>query len=149
MDLEILHDKTIILNFLKENPGLHIYSIGDLDDFYWSKTTWYALRKGNIIQSIALLYAGSDTPTLLLFYENESYYSIQLLERIRDILPEKFYAHLSPGLIEVFNKKNIIDLYGVHYKMVLKKVAQEPDDSNISKLTVSDLSAIRDFYSVS
>lgn len=149
MDIQILHDKTLILNFLKKNSGLHIYSIGDLDDFFWPKTIWFALKDADVIHSIALLYVGLETPTVLSFYDGDPYFTCQLLERIRSILPVKFNAHLSPDLIEVFGRQNIIDYYGLDYKMVLKKVVIKPDDENIRKLTVNDLPIIKDLYAVS
>jgi hypothetical protein len=87
MDLQILHNKEIIYNFFKKNVGLHIYAIGDLDDFFWSKTSWLAITDNGDIKTIALLYAGMDIPTLQVLYEGEVHYSIQLLERIKSILP--------------------------------------------------------------
>jgi GNAT superfamily N-acetyltransferase len=149
MDLIILHDKNSILSYLKKNAGLQIYSIGDLDNFFWPKTIWFALRDADAIQSIALLYVGMDMPTLLSFYEGESCFSCQLIERIRHLLPVKFNAHLSPGLLDIFGRQNIIDYYGLNCKMVLKKAVHEPNDKNIRKLSFDDLSIIKDFFAVS
>lgn len=149
MDLHILSDKKTILDFLKKNQGLHIYSIGDLDDFFWPKTTWFALKDKEGIESIALLYTGMETPTLLLFHDGESFLALRLLELIKPHLPEKFYVHLSPGLLNVFPAKNIIEHYGLHYKMVLKKVVPEEDDKNIRRLSVTDLPVINELFAVS
>jgi ribosomal protein S18 acetylase RimI-like enzyme len=146
MNLEILHDKDIILNFLRKNPGLNIYPIGDLDDFFWPNTIWFALSDGSTIHSIALLYAGQTVPTLLSFFEKESFLTRQLLERIRYLLPVKFNVHLSPGLIDLFGRHNIIEDYGLSYKMILNKLVPEPDDSNINLLKVNDLSVIKELY---
>ncbi len=55
MDLKVLHDKPTIFNFLKEDIGLQLYLIGDLDDFFWSKTIWYSLTEADTIKAIALL----------------------------------------------------------------------------------------------
>jgi len=149
MELITLHDKSTILNFLNENPGLQIYSIGDLDDFFWPKTIWYALKEGESIRAIALLYVGMDTPTLLSFYEGDSEFSHQLIKRIKHLLPLKFNAHLSPGLTEIFRRQNIIEYYGLNYKMLLKKAAIDPNDKNIRALKVEDLPVITKFYTIS
>jgi ribosomal protein S18 acetylase RimI-like enzyme len=149
MNLEILYDKEVIFGFLKKNKGLHIYSIGDLDDFFWKKTTWFALREGVSIYSIALLYTGMEIPTLLLFHEGQSHYPCQLLEWIKPLLPAKFYAHFSTGLLNLFKSENIRENYGLHYKMVLNKVVSAPVDENIRNLTPDDLDVINEFYSVS
>jgi ribosomal protein S18 acetylase RimI-like enzyme len=149
MDLQILHDKSIILAALKKNPELQIYCIGDLDDFNWHKTIYFALTDNDTVLSAALLYAGQETPTLLAFCNDEFVYTYKLLERIKSILPNKFNAHLSPGLIPVFGKHNIIEDYGTHFKMSLRKDIPEIDDKNIRKLTADDLKIIQEFYTVS
>lgn len=146
MDIRVLHDKSAILAFLRKSEELQIYSIGDLDDFYWPKTTWYSIIEGNIIESIALLYDGLNGPTLLLFYDADPGYSIELLRSIRSILPKIFYAHLSPGLTSVFGEENIIKNYGLHFKMILKSTPLEIDDPNIRRMSVNDLPIIEDFY---
>jgi ribosomal protein S18 acetylase RimI-like enzyme len=149
MDLQVLHDKASILSFLKENQGLQLYLIGDLDDFFWPKTIWFALREADKTKSIALLYLGMDTPTLLSFYNGDPQFLYQLIERIRHILPEKFNAHLSPGLIDIFGPQNIVSYYGSNYKMILTKEACDPNDENIRKLSLRDLAIINELYSVS
>jgi ribosomal protein S18 acetylase RimI-like enzyme len=149
MDLQVIHDKDSILNFLKENPGLQIYSIGDLDDFFWPKTIWFALKEADTIKSIALLYLGADTPTLLSFYNGESQFSYQLIERIRHFLPERFIAHLSCGMMDIFGRQNVLEYYGLGYKMILAKEACDPKDKNIRKLSIENLAIINELYSVS
>ena len=146
MDLVILHNKDAIFNFLKENSALQLYTIGDLDNFFWPKTIWYALKEKDKIKSIALLYVGMDTPTLLLFYNGDSSYSYQLIENIRQVLPAKFNAHLSSGLVDIFGKHNILDYFGFNYKMVLAKSVNALNDNNIRKLTTADLTIIKELY---
>ena len=52
--------------FLRQNTFLHLYEIGDLDDFFWQYTTWYALKVQNQIQQLVLLYTGTPyLPTLV------------------------------------------------------------------------------------
>jgi len=149
LEVQVLHNKSTIENFLLKSPGIHAYCIGDLDDFFWSQTCWYALVDNGQIQSIALLYVGTETPTLLIFYDDSPTFSNELLIRIKTILPSKFYAHLGMGLIDVFGMQNAIEYYGVHYKMVLDKNPLGINDSNIRKLTIMDLPKLLDFYSIS
>ena len=37
-----LRDKHLIESALRRNTQLHLYELGDLDDFFWDHTTWYA-----------------------------------------------------------------------------------------------------------
>lgn len=65
MNAICLCDKSRIEAFLRKNVYLHIYSIGDLDDFFWPDTAWYGWEQGSEIQAVALLYTASEDPTLL------------------------------------------------------------------------------------
>jgi len=118
-----LHDKTSIESFLRKNTDLHIYSIGDLDDFFWPYTTWYALPADKEPEAIALLYTGQELPTLLALSE-QPIIMARLLELIVHLLPLRFYAHLSPGLEGVFQGTHSVDPHGTHYKMALRQPAQ-------------------------
>jgi len=147
MELHILHDKKVIFDYLNKNSGLQIYAIGDLDDFFWPKTIWYALTENDSIQSIALLYVGMNPPTLLCFYHKESNYSTQLLKHLKLLLPNELNVHLSPNLIDVFGQENILEKYGFNYKMSLTKKVEEVKENNIRKLNLDDLTIIQEFYS--
>jgi ribosomal protein S18 acetylase RimI-like enzyme len=148
MEVQILHDKSVISAFLNKSAEHQIYCIGDLDDFFWPKTIWYALIDNDDIQSIALLYTGMEIPTLLLFYDMNPDYSVRLLELIKTFLPNRFFAHFGEGLIDVFGKHNMLAYYGLNYKMILKKTPIEIIDTHIQRLFVNDLPEIQDFYSI-
>ena len=51
-----LRNRNEIETFLRKNVPLHIYSIGDLDDFFWQDSEWYALKEGDEIRALALIY---------------------------------------------------------------------------------------------
>ncbi|MFC1850527.1 GNAT family N-acetyltransferase [candidate division CSSED10-310 bacterium] len=133
--------------FFRNNPELHIYSLGDLDDFFWPYTTWYALTVDEKVESIALLYTGQPLPTLLALSEQPSVMSTLLIS-INHLLPEKFYAHFSPGLEGTFQRTHLIEVHGEHYKMALKdrSVVKRIDVSSVIRLFVSDLDDIRHLY---
>lgn len=148
MEVNTIRDKTVILNFLSENPGLYLYLIGDLDDFFWPNTKWFAVTQNDSIKSIALLYSG-ETPTFLLFHEGDAVYSSFLIKSIKNELPETFNVHLSPGLINIFGGENILKNYGHNLRMVLTKIPGPVSDNHIRRLGLSDLEEMRSFYSIS
>ena len=47
-----LHDKDRIEALLRRDTFLNIYQLGDLDDYFWPHTTWYALTDGDDIKAI-------------------------------------------------------------------------------------------------
>jgi len=142
-----LKDKNTIESFLRRNTYLHIYSIGDLDDFFWPHTIWYGLKTGTSLEAIALLYTGQALPTLLALSEHPSAMK-NLLQSVRHLLPEKFYAHLSPGLEEIFRNTHKIKPHGEHCKMALHdlSIIHQIDCSQVVCLTHADLKDILKLY---
>ena len=100
-----LQNKSRIEAYLRKNVYLHIYSIGDLDVFFWPDTVWYGWEKGGEIQAVALLYTASQDPTLLALSGQQDVMS-ELIRSIFHILPERFYAHLSPRVAEDGSEKH-------------------------------------------
>jgi ribosomal protein S18 acetylase RimI-like enzyme len=148
METRITRDKDEIYRFLSRTPELQLYAIGDLDDFFWPGTLWYAIYDRGEIQSIALLYTGMNPSTLLLFCEKDANYPTELIKSIKQFLPEKFNVHLSPGLIDVFGKENIIKDYGQNYRMILARDPEPLPEDNIRRLEMKDINAINCFYEV-
>lgn len=141
-----LHDKRVIEPCLRRSPELHIYSLGDLDDFFWRHTTWFALDEKEP-EAVALLYTGFALPTLLGLSERPAGMK-ELLQSIVHVLPFEFYAHLSPGLERVFEETHDIDPHGAHHKMALLNPAkvQEFDCSEVIQLERSDLRDLLELY---
>ena len=148
MNYICLHDKKEIERFLKQDVFLHIYSMGDLDDFFWPYTLWYGSKSdGNNIDAIALLYVGMSLPTLLAL-SNEPDAVKKLLTSIRHLLPEHFYAHLSPGVGIALENTHDLKSHGEHSKMAL--LDQTPvssiDCSDVERLSMKDLTSIQALY---
>jgi ribosomal protein S18 acetylase RimI-like enzyme len=148
METRITRDKREIYKFLSRSPDLQLYTIGDLDDFFWPNTIWHAIYDNDEIQSVALLYTGMIPQTLLLFCDKNPLYSVELLKSVRHLLPDKLNVHLSPGLIYIFGKENIIKDYGHNYRMILTREPEPVSYNNIRKLEISDIPAIKNLYKV-
>ncbi|MHC4204001.1 MAG: GNAT family N-acetyltransferase [Planctomycetota bacterium] len=142
-----LHDKNRIETFLRKDVYLHIYSIGDLDDFFWPNTTWYGWEERGEIQAVALLYTASDEPTLLALSDQQDA-MWELVQSIFHVLPERFEAHLSPRVAEAIKKRCKIESYDKHYKMGLKNASllHDIDCSKVVRLTENDLDDMIGLY---
>ncbi len=145
-----LHDKHVIEGFFRPHAGLHIYSIGDLDDFFWPYTTWYATAEGEALSAVALLYSGQIPPVLLAFSEHPPVMA-GLLASLIPLLPVQFYCHLGPGLENVLQDAYRLEAHGEHYKMALKdlSVVKSRDCSQAVRLSSADLPAITRLYAES
>ncbi len=125
-----LHDKAEIAAYLRKDAPLNIYSLGDLDDFFWEHTSWLALKSAGEIKSLALLYTGSSVPTLLVLCgAGGRARALELIAASPHLLPDRFYAHLSPGLVGGLTKTCALESHGLHHKMALinKKRAMAAD----------------------
>jgi predicted GNAT family N-acyltransferase len=142
-----LHDKATIERILRENVFLHIYGIGDLDDLFWPYTTWYATKSDTEIRAIALLYTGLSLPTLLALSEDADEMR-DLVESISHLLPQRFYAHLSPGVESVFRSSHHLYPHGEHLKMALtfRQAVDTCDCAETTRLGRDDVNEIVEFY---
>jgi hypothetical protein len=114
-------NKETIETFLRKDPLLHIYEIGDLDPFFWPHTTWYGhANPGGELAAIALLYTGMELPTLLALERQEAGAMRQLLGELVASLPRRFYAHLSPDMDQVLQSARELDRKGRFLKMGLQ-----------------------------
>ena len=132
-----LHDKREIEGFLRRDPLLHIYELGDLDPFFWSHTTWYGLRSPNGIDAVALIYSGLALPTLLVVAPdapNPMAGAAELLAGLEALLPRRFYAHLSPGLGPSLGQGWRKTPHGRHLKMGLG-----PDPAALARIESIDI----------
>jgi len=142
-----LRNKNEIEAFLRKNVPLHIYSIGDLDDFFWQDTQWHALKENNEIQALVLIYTGQSLPTLQALSEQADPMR-KLLRSISDILPGRFHAHLSPGVGEALRERYKIESCGKHYRMMLnnKRLGSIVDYSRVVRLVDDDLNQMLQLY---
>ena len=42
------------------DPAVHAYALGDLDDFFWPHTRWFAWAPDGVIEQLVLLYDEPD-----------------------------------------------------------------------------------------
>ena len=146
-----LHSQQEIAEFLRRNSFLHLYSLGDLDDFFWPYTTWYALKDHQQIKQLALLYTGTPLPILLGLTEEPTDQMRELLQSILHLLPTRLYTHLSGDLSTVFAGNYHIHSHGAHYKMGLIHKAQVEtiDTAQVEPLSSLDVDELEALYRLS
>jgi ribosomal protein S18 acetylase RimI-like enzyme len=144
-----LHRKDEIEPFLRRNVFLHVYALGDLDDFFWPFTTWYALEDAGVIRAILLLYTAFETPTLMALGDPPYDALHELLRQARHLLPPRVYAHLSPGGRDALGANVRADSRGPHLKMALvEPVLKVPGIDSVQRLTHADVPDLRALYAV-
>src|SRR5262245_51293881 len=88
--------------FLRRDPGVHVYELGDLDPFFRARTRWFGWYRHGL-EALCLLYSGSTPPTLVALCSAAQVAAmIELLAALDDQLPAKVYGHVSPHLVSCF-----------------------------------------------
>jgi ribosomal protein S18 acetylase RimI-like enzyme len=149
MRLVCLHDREIIEETLRRDPEMHLYELGDLDDFFWPQTTWYGLTDRGTLKSIALVYAATDLPVLVaLAREGQTWSVTSLLERLRPVLPRKFYAHLAVGAAPTLAATHAVEPRGLHVRMLVRDWAplEGIDTTTAVQLGPPDARELETFY---
>jgi RimJ/RimL family protein N-acetyltransferase len=144
------HDKRILEQILRRDTFLHLYEIGDLDDFFWPYTTWYALE-GEPSQPLLMIYTGMPLPVLLALANGELDAMKKLIQSSLHLLPKRFYSHLSEGLSTTFEESYTANSHGIFCKMALKDdfKMKALDTSGVDALTEADLAELESLYRAS
>jgi len=122
MHLETLSDRARIERHLRRDAALHLYELGDLDDFFWPHTSYRALVDGDggAIAAMGLLYSADDLPVLVAMAHPPAADAVRsLLRALREELPARLYAHLTPGTHDALGSTFHVDKHGLHDRMVL------------------------------
>jgi ribosomal protein S18 acetylase RimI-like enzyme len=143
-----LRDAAAIEAFARRDVALHLYELGDLDPFFLPRTRWWGLQRAGELHAIALVYDGGDPPTLLALGREDGGAAGRLLSLLRDALPARVYAHLSPDLVDVLAPRFAAEPHGRHLKMTLRDPAsvREVDTTVVRSLGESDLLALQRLY---
>lgn len=156
-----LSDRAVIRSFLARDRALHVYSLGDLDDFFFPHTRWLALEEGGggegagEVRQLALLYSAGSLPTLLAITREEA----RAVEDMRALLrgaaarlPARVYLHTTPGVEEGLAGRFALEPRGLHLKMVLvdrgraAARAAERAGAGVVALGPEDLAEVQAFY---
>lgn len=145
-----LHSKDEIAAVLNRSPYLHLYALGDLDDFFWPYTQWYGLEEQGDIREIVLLYTAFETPVFQAITQDPDAMN-DLLRSIMPLLPQKIYTHLSSGLPEAFEGIYDAEEHGLYGKMALTRPdhLNTVDTSAVIPLTPADADELKELYSIS
>jgi RimJ/RimL family protein N-acetyltransferase len=115
-----VRDRDEIAAFCRRRPAVHAYSLGDLDDFFWPHTQWYAWVSDGAIEQLVLLYDEPEPLVVHALAEMPSESMIELLHAIDDRLPPRIYAHVTPTCLPAMTRiRQALEPPVLHVKMGL------------------------------
>lgn len=115
----LLDDREVIEGFLRGEPWVHLYELGDLDDAVWPSTVWHAVKSEGRIRGVALVYTVPAEPVVLALSGANVEWLRRLIGPVAASLPDGFYAHLSPTVEEGLGDGYEVVSHGLHLKMAL------------------------------
>jgi ribosomal protein S18 acetylase RimI-like enzyme len=128
---------------------LNLYALGDLDDFFWPRTTWYGLNPFEGLSPIALQYAADACPTLLALARRPGRMQ-QLVHSIVPLLPDTVHAHLTSGVVDALQPDYRIGRRKRMVRMMLRgKTQGEIPAAGVRRLNGQDLPELRRLYAES
>lgn len=148
-----MRDKTSIEKFMRRDPYLHLYGLGDLDDRWWPLTKWYGAGEEDKVKALCMIFQPDDLPVLSALEDADGSALRLLLSDLLPKLPAKFYLHLTPGLEGTFANGFLLDHRGTHRKMKLdssRRPCPELAKPFLARaLTEKDISKIERLYAES
>lgn len=138
-------NKEKILEILNQKPGMFIYHIGDLDNFYFPDTQWWICEQE---KETILLYQDKRSPVILAIKATDHPLWICNLELIHSF-PDQCYAHINEDYIPFFKRYYDLESHGTFNKMILTNPNKLPckDHPQIRNLIKEDIPLLRNFYS--
>jgi ribosomal protein S18 acetylase RimI-like enzyme len=152
LELRIVHEINAAYEFLKSKIRYdYIYQFSNLEVSNWKNVVCFGLYDENELKEIVMLNINYDIPVLLgASFSNESY-NIELMKRIKGLLPTKFYTHMDRITLEtVFSQDNILDLEE-YVNMGLCDYGQlsKVKNSEVERLTFKNIEEIKALISES
>jgi ribosomal protein S18 acetylase RimI-like enzyme len=128
-------DRARLRAYFRRAPERHLYELGDLDDFFWPHTRWYALEIDGDLRAVVLLYSPGALPTVVAIGDRAPL--AELLAELREELPARLHAHLSPGLFDALAPRYASEPHGEMLKLALA------DRARLAGVDVADVVPLR------
>lgn len=153
-------DRERIAAWCRRDAGVQAYLLGDLDDFFWPHTRWFASEVNGVFEQVALLYTEPDPPVLLSFGRTASPARADLVRALAPLLPDVLYAHLADDALEALSETFDVTLGPEHHvKLSLDDTSRldaaatsftgrrdAPEGVSFSRLSVTEVDEIGRFY---
>jgi ribosomal protein S18 acetylase RimI-like enzyme len=141
-------DRPVLEGLLRQDAELRLYELGDLDPFFWPRTRWFLGQDDDGPRGLVLLYEPDGLPCVLAHGREGDPAPGQVLEAALDQLPDRFYAHLQPGLAARLAEHRQVESSGAYWRMVWRDPGPAealPADA-VEPLGIADLEALEALY---
>lgn len=152
MEIKIIHDVTAVHELLKTRISYnYIYQLDALSATVWNKLICYGLFDDSALKEIAMLFMNYDIPVLLAAnFENEAA-TLELITKIKDFLPSRFYTHMDRSVLERAFETNQLSHIEEYMNMGLcdDGLSSETNHHEAIQLGFEDLQQIKELLAIS
>ncbi|MDP6824066.1 MAG: GNAT family N-acetyltransferase [Dehalococcoidia bacterium] len=148
MYFALLHNRDEIETYLRRSPDKHVYRLGDLDDTFWPRTSWYGARKGDELRAICLVFSLYDPSNVVAISEPDNDAMPALLNAIAADLPDFSEIHLGPEALGALDERFEVTSLVPHWKMTLRDRSrlESADTSAVRRLGTDEVPALEELF---
>ncbi len=129
-----------LATLLNQDRETHIYGLADLEEPYWSNSSWY--RDDEAV--VGAISDGSDWITAYAMSRSAPNKTLSLLEQLSDQFPPNTWATGPIGMTRQLRRSRDIRSVGTHLRMILEDDPAIADDPEAVSLGLEHEEAIRD-----
>jgi ribosomal protein S18 acetylase RimI-like enzyme len=148
--LRITDDFSSVESFLRTNPGLHLYSLGDLDESLKPMTEYLAAEDEGAVVAVVVVFEGYGEPVVLALGSAENTALPELISHIKDELPNSGQVHYTASAREALREEFVLDPdtpLPNHVKMLKTKPRESKRYSHSpERLSTEDQSQVERLY---
>lgn len=143
-----IHQRDRLQAFLRQDPYLHLYCLGDLEEFYFRHTVWYGkVESGGNLEALVMGYFSSHPVFLAYASSGQEQTMKELLNELKPFFPRNFYLHVTNGLGDCL----LPDYQIEHAQMLCRMALRQPallDEvtEEGERLQPRDLEEVSTFY---
>jgi len=140
--VESVDDPRILEDLFRRDTETHIYGLADLDEPFWSASTWYV--DGDA--AVGRVSVGTDWTAGYAMSRQNPEGTLRLLAKIAPTLPSGTWITGPIGLAERLGTGLRVESKGPHWRFILDDLAEDVDRTDVVQLTEDDLPALEDLY---
>jgi len=137
-----LEDPTELASLFEEDRETHVYGLADLDDPYWSNSSWF--RDGDAV--VGLVSVGDDWVTGYAMSRMAPEATLDLLESLSAQMCPGTWVTGPAGMYDRMRQVRETRSIGPHWRMILDHLAEVAGSDAAVDLGPTDLAAVEDLY---
>lgn len=143
--MKLVKDPSEIASIFRQNPAVHLYGLGDLEEPFWSRSRWF--RRDNAV--VGLVDLGTPKPINMLVYaisESKQSTTVRLLLDLAEEIPDGSLVVAPAGTSNWMSQCRSVESHGPHLKLAILDKAILSPSPDVVQLDQSNLTELDSLY---